>query len=132
MGLLNCWNWKNCGRYPGGPKADELGVCKATIDNDSDGYLNGRGAGRSCLYLTGTLCGGKVQGSYAAKQANCLKCDYYLALKKEYGSGLSSFKYKEHIALPKSQKSKTPANQKWIAKNIPATETAKNAKNNYK
>ena len=26
-----------------------------------------------------TLCGGKVQGSFAMKLANCMKCDYYLS-----------------------------------------------------
>ncbi len=130
MGLLNCWNWKNCGRYPGGEKAEELGVCPATTSKDSDGFLGGRGGGRACIYLTGTLCGGKVQGSYASKQANCLKCDYYQALKREYGSELSTLKFKKYSTEPNSQKKKTPMTQRWTAKNTSGEETAKAAKKN--
>jgi len=29
-GKLNCWEFKKCGRQPGGPKVAELGVCPAT------------------------------------------------------------------------------------------------------
>ncbi len=131
MGLLNCWNWKNCGRYPGGEKAKELGVCPATTIKESDGYLGGRAGGRACIYLTGTLCGGKVQGSYASKQANCLKCDYYQALKKEYGVNLSTLSHKKYSTSPPPQKTKTPNNQRWTAKNKSPEDTAKGAKKNY-
>ncbi len=131
MGLLNCWNWKNCGRYPGGEKAQELGVCPAATNKESDGYLGGRGGGRACIYLTGTLCGGKVQGSYATKQANCLKCDYYLALKKEYGSDLSTLSHKKYTTAPISQKNKTSNNQRWAAENRSPEQTARGAKRNY-
>ncbi|MGO8782449.1 MAG: hypothetical protein ACLPRH_12610 [Syntrophobacteraceae bacterium] len=27
--------------------------------------------------MAGTLCGGKVQGSFAMKLANCMKCEFY-------------------------------------------------------
>ena len=63
---LNCWEFKKCGREVGGAKAKELGVCPA--------YPN---HGRSCAALAGTLCGGKVQGTFAQKFANCLKCEFY-------------------------------------------------------
>ncbi len=63
---LNCWEFKKCGREEGGAKAAELGVCPAYPDH-----------GRDCAYLTGTLCGGEVQGSFAKKQANCMKCDFF-------------------------------------------------------
>ncbi len=63
---LTCWEFKKCGREEGGAKAAELGVCPAYPDH-----------GRDCAYLTGTLCGGEVQGSFATKQANCLKCDFF-------------------------------------------------------
>lgn len=132
MGLLNCWNWKDCGRYPGGPKAKELGICPATECNESDGYLGGRGGGRGCIYLTGTLCGGKVQGSFAAKQANCMKCDFYLALKDEFGNKLNSTELKKYSKLSLSQKTITNENQRWVAKKKSGAETAIAAKSNYK
>ena len=63
---LNCWEFKKCGREAGGAKAKELGVCPA--------YPN---HGHSCAALAGTLCGGKVQGSFAQKLTSCMKCGFY-------------------------------------------------------
>jgi methyl-accepting chemotaxis protein len=63
---LNCWQVKKCGREAGGAKAKELGVCPA-YPND----------GHHCAEVAGTLCGGKVQGSFAQKLTNCLKCEFY-------------------------------------------------------
>jgi hypothetical protein len=63
---MNCWEFKKCGRELGGVKAKELGVCPA--------YPN---HGRHCARLTGTLCGGKVQGTFAMKVGNCIQCDFY-------------------------------------------------------
>lgn len=70
MGLKNCWEIKNCGRQIGGPKAGELGVCVAAQD----------GFGHSCWAIAGTLCGGKIQGTAAQKELNCMVCPVY----KEY------------------------------------------------
>ena len=42
-----------------------------------DGMNSGKNGGRTCWALTGTLCGGKVQGTFAAKVANCMGCDFY-------------------------------------------------------
>jgi len=131
MGKLNCWNWKNCGRYPGGPNASDLGVCPAATDNNADGYLGGRGAGRACIYLTGTLCGGKVQGSYGEKHENCLKCDYYQAMKIEFGNELSVVNYNNYTSKTGYKKAVTNSKQDWVAKTIAPQITAENAKDNY-
>lgn len=64
--VLNCWEFKKCGREPGGAKAGELGVCPAYPDG-----------GRNCAAVAGTFCGGKVQGSFATKVQSCKKCDFY-------------------------------------------------------
>ena len=82
---LNCWQVKNCGRQPGGPKAGELGVCPAAITGSS-GINGGNNGGRICWALAGTLCGGKVQGTFAQKAANCMQCPFYLTVKQEEGS----------------------------------------------
>jgi hypothetical protein len=36
----------------------------------------------------GTLCGGKVQGSFAAKVANCLAGDFFQLVRQEEGKAL--------------------------------------------
>jgi hypothetical protein len=80
----NCWEVKQCGRQPGGAKAAELGVCSAATASVG-GVNGGRNAGRICWALAGTLCGGKVQGSFAQKVANCMKCEFFLAVREEEG-----------------------------------------------
>ena len=63
---MQCWEYKKCEREKGGAKVKEFGICAA--------YPN---HGRHCARVAGTLCGGKVQGSFAMKVANCMKCDFY-------------------------------------------------------
>ncbi len=63
---MNCGEFKHCGREQGGARAGELGVCPAYPDN-----------GTSCTRYAGTLCGGKVQGTFASRLNNCMQCDFY-------------------------------------------------------
>lgn len=74
---LNCWEYKNCGREPGGAKADELGICLAATATAVDGVHGGKNGGRACWAVCGTLCGGEVQGTFADKIGNCKICDFY-------------------------------------------------------
>jgi hypothetical protein len=79
----NCWEVKNCGRQPGGPKVAELGVCPATGEMRLDGIHGGKNAGRACWVVAGTLCKGEIQGSFAKKFANCETCEFYLQVQKD-------------------------------------------------
>lgn len=63
----NCWEIKKCGREKGGYKEKEMGVCPA-FD---------RHAGDACWLIAGTFCGGKVQGTFASKEASCMTCEVY-------------------------------------------------------
>ena len=89
MDDMNCWEYKKCGREPGGEKEAELGVCLAVTDTRLDGLHGGKNAGRACWALAGTLCGGEVQGTYATKEENCLKCDFYKDVYKSEGNGFN-------------------------------------------
>ncbi len=80
---INCWEFKNCGRQPGGSKAVELGVCPASQANFVDGVHGGKNAGRACWAIVGSLCGGKIQGTYAQKLNNCWRCEFMNLVKKE-------------------------------------------------
>lgn len=64
--LINCWEFKKCGREQGGSNAKNLGICPAYPDN-----------GRNCAIIAGTLCEGKVQGTFAAKLTECVHCDFF-------------------------------------------------------
>ena len=79
----NCWEAKNCGRHPGGKRAEEFGVCPATTKIEAHGLNRGVNGGRVCWTLGGTLCGGEVQGSFATKLGSCMQCDFYLQVRRE-------------------------------------------------
>lgn len=81
----NCWEYKKCGRQPGGSKVHELGICPATIDVTRNGRNGGKNAGRFCWRVAGTFCDGKVQGSFAVKFKSCSECDFYRLVRKEEG-----------------------------------------------
>ena len=92
MNTINCWDYKKCGRNPGGSKVAELGVCSASIETRVDSLNNGTNGGRSCWAVTGTLCGGVVQGTFATKLANCMQCDFYKLVNNEEGINIKSAK----------------------------------------
>ena len=64
---MNCWESKKCGREAKGSKVAELGVCPACTKD----------AGQACWMVTGTFCDDEVQGTFAKKEHNCMKCDFY-------------------------------------------------------
>jgi hypothetical protein len=80
---MNCWEFKKCGRQPGGPKAAELGVCPAAVSEVLNGAHGGQNAGRACWVVAGSLCGGKIQGTYAKKLVNCWRCEFMNKVKQE-------------------------------------------------
>jgi len=83
----NCWEIKKCGREPGGSKTHELGVCPAATAQSYNGLNSGKNAGRICWAVAGTFCGGKVQGTFAQKQATCMACDIFRTVRTEEGAG---------------------------------------------
>jgi len=74
--LKNCWEIKRCGREVGGAFVQELGVCVVARD----------GMGHSCWSVGGTLCGGKVQGTIALKEKNCMLCEVYKLYNRTLGT----------------------------------------------
>ncbi len=81
----NCWEVKNCGRQPGGAKVAELGCCPAAVADGSTAINGGNKGGRICWALSGTLCGGRVQGTFAQKLSACSVCEFYQRVHREEG-----------------------------------------------
>ena len=79
----NCWEFKKCGRQPGGHKVQDLGICPATVEKALNGAHGGKNGGRSCWVVAGSLCGGKIQGTYAQKLTNCWRCEFMNRVKQE-------------------------------------------------
>jgi tRNA A-37 threonylcarbamoyl transferase component Bud32 len=89
---LNCWEFKKCGRQPGGKKAETLGLCTAAVDESFSGINNGKNAGRICWAVAGTCCGGKVQGTFAEKRRSCVSCGFYKYVQKQEGTSIANQK----------------------------------------
>ncbi len=75
-----------CGREPGGARADELGACPAAVDTSFDGINSGENGGRICWAVAGTFCGGGIQGTFAEKRKSCVRCDFFQKVQTEQGA----------------------------------------------
>ncbi len=87
----NCWEFMNCGRQPGGGRVHDLGICPVTTHQELNGAHDGKNAGRACWVVAGSLCGGKIQGSYAQKLTNCWRCNFFRTVKDEEEPSSSGF-----------------------------------------
>lgn len=70
---LNCWEYTKCGR---GPNDSGAGTCPVAAETSADGINGGVNGGRSCWTIAGTFCGGRLQGTLAAKVDTCLRCEF--------------------------------------------------------
>lgn len=83
MPRLNCWEYMRCGREPNGLRVGSRGVCQAALEYAASDMHGGKNGGRVCWAVSGTLCGGCVQGSFACKIKDCMQCDFYNLVQKE-------------------------------------------------
>ncbi|MBF0541349.1 MAG: hypothetical protein HQK91_07860 [Nitrospirae bacterium] len=106
---LNCWEFKKCGREPGGFRVHELGVCPTTIETALDGLNGGNNAGRACWAVAGTFCGGEPKGTYAKKLKDCTRCDFHQTIIKEEDKYESAVLYlRKHRRAEKERIHKEP------------------------
>ena len=87
--MKNCWEFKKCGREPGGATVEELGECPAASENRLDGQNRGKQGGRMCWIVKSTLCGNRLQGDFYSKLGNCMKCAFLKEVCKEEGRNFS-------------------------------------------
>ena len=83
MARRNCWEAQGCGRQPGGENIEALGICPATLPNEFAGVNQGEQGGRFCWAVVGTLCLGRVQGTFAMKLLSCLRCEFLQQVQDE-------------------------------------------------
>lgn len=77
----NCWEHMDCGREPGGKRADLLGVCPAAVCVEFHDINHGKAAGRICWVMDDTLC----PGAGADKLDRCLQCPFFELVAREEG-----------------------------------------------
>lgn len=99
MEKINCWDYKKCGRQPGGHKVNERGICPASTESRLDGIHHGKNGGRCCWAILATNCSGSQNAEtlYTQKLKECMNCDFYKkAFKEEFGK--PSFKSAIYIS----------------------------------
>jgi len=102
---LNCWEFKKCGREPGGAKVEKYGICSAATEETADGINSGKMGGRICWAVSGTFCKGEVQGIFAAKITSCASCAFFnMVDKEEPGILQETERYLARIARKKTRK----------------------------
>jgi len=75
MSKINCWEFKKCGREPGGENTERLGVCPVTHETDLDGVNDGKNAGRACWVV--------ISDFYYKDPKECYECDFYKLVMEE-------------------------------------------------
>ncbi len=88
MDVVNCWEYKKCGKE---------NVCPAGLFKEADGYLGGKNGGRACVYIAGTFCPETIRGTYKDKKKYCFACDFYKLLKKKYGKEFSVLAFHRYV-----------------------------------
>ena len=81
--MLNCWEFKKCGRQIEEQKAEELRVCPVASDTSVNGANREQNSGRICRAVAGTFCDGEVQGTFTQKTKNCFNCDFMRMVNQE-------------------------------------------------
>ncbi|MFZ5996651.1 MAG: two-CW domain-containing protein [Nitrospirota bacterium] len=73
---LNCWEFMQCGRGPGGAKVEGLGACSAATFTSSE-ELNGEtNGGRMCWAIAGIYAFGELARSSSRSLYDCHDCDF--------------------------------------------------------
>lgn len=78
----NCWEFKRCGREPGGSKCAGMGICPAASDSSFDGLNGGKNGGRICWSVAGTFSTISTRPCYVEKN-HCVHCDFFELVEKE-------------------------------------------------
>lgn len=78
---INCWEFKKCGREPGGINVGKLGECPVPKETSLNGLHGGVNAGRACWALAHKRCG---KGDSILKVIkDCSKCDFHHMVMEE-------------------------------------------------
>jgi hypothetical protein len=82
---LNCWEFMQCGREPGGARVEELGICPAGVAEDHDGRNGGVNGGRYCWSIGGSFGSGGTQCVFAQKLGDCSRCHFFREVERQEG-----------------------------------------------
>lgn len=99
--MQNCWEFKDCGREPGGHRSAERGICPAATFEVADGFLGGINGGRACSFISGTFCCEVVSGTIPDRSKNCAACAFYDDLRYKRGKDFSVSSFLSYVESKK-------------------------------
>ena len=79
---INCWEFKKCGREPGGKNALTEGVCPAATESRADGIHQGTNGGRCCWVISDSYYKMSKDGDFTDYFPHCRNCEFYAVVKK--------------------------------------------------
>lgn len=82
---MNCWEYHKC------DCEGSAFTCPVYSTTYADGINKGINAGRCCWAIAGTMCKGAVQGTYAQKLKDCVKCTFFQKVQEEENYHFSIF-----------------------------------------
>lgn len=84
--VINCWEFKKCGREPGGINVTELGICPVAVEHNLDGVHGGKNGGRCCwIFPVFFSFGTESTKNFDEKLEVCRSCDFYISVKDSEG-----------------------------------------------
>ncbi|HTO93462.1 MAG TPA: hypothetical protein VMM80_03795 [Bacteroidota bacterium] len=92
MHSLNCWEFTQCGREPGGENAATQGICPAATARGAHGLNGGKNGGRACWAIAGSFARGEVCGTVAAHLGDCMACEFFARVGRDEGNGYQGAK----------------------------------------
>jgi len=86
---MNCWEFKNCGREPGGENSQKLGICRASVESKFNGINHGNNAGRYCWKVKISEENSNVADKTLSSIMTCIECDFFIKVKEEEKNGFN-------------------------------------------
>lgn len=102
---INCWEFKKCGREPGGTQITSLGVCPTSIKTSVNGINGGINGGRVCWLVAGTYAKHKAELASCVVVKNvssCYECDFHSLVLNEEGFTLTDDNIKKNMEYRKN------------------------------
>ena len=115
-GKLNCWEYMECGREPGGFEVQKYGICSSSASVEADGMNDGKNGGRICWAIAGTFINGKVTGKYADQKYSCINCDFFKLVSDE--QRLENFEMATPFEMTHFKKKTSSACSQFIEKRL--------------
>jgi len=82
---MNCWEFYECGREPGGHSVERRGACQAPMDEEHNGTNCGKNGGRYCWSVMSEASKREGKCCKRVGAGECCECLFYKLVKGQEG-----------------------------------------------